>query len=484
MPGVSTPVPAALAALAAARPDAAAVTDQTGTLTRGELERDANRLARCYLEHGVALGDVVTIALPSDRSLVTAVVAAWKVGATPQAVSPTMPPRELEAIVTVSRPALVVGVDLEPAIPSLASLSELGSWSADPLPAVTSPAWKAPVSGGSSGLPKVIVSTTPAEVERLLPLAGVLRMRPDDVVLAPAPLHHNGPFLFGLSALLLGGHLVLPGRFDALRTLQLVEAHSVGWAYLVPTMMSRISKLTRKERSAHDLSSLHTVFHMAAPCPPWLKREWLAWLGPDRVWELYAGTEAQAVTLISGTEWLEHVGSVGRPLVGEIVVLDHDGSPAPAGQVGEIWMRPSDGPTYRYLGAEPKRRDDGWESLGDLGWFDQDGYLYLADRLADMVLVGGVNVYPAEVEAALDEHPQVLSSCAIGLPDDDLGNRIHALVQIEGELSDEQLHAWCAERLTRHKVPRTFERVTTPLRDEAAKVRRSALRDARLQDAM
>jgi bile acid-coenzyme A ligase len=480
---MSTPVPAALAALAAARPDAPAVTDQAGTLTRGELEREANRLARCYLEHGVEIGDVVTIALPSDRALVTAVVAAWKVGATPQVVSPTMPRRELEAVIDVSSPALVVGVDLEPVFPSLASLPEPGSWSADPLPAVISPAWKAPVSGGSSGLPKVIVSTTPAEVERIVPLAGVLRMRADDVVLAPAPLHHNGPFLFGFSSLMLGSHLVLPGRFDALRTLQLVQQHSVGWAYLVPTMMSRISKLTAEERSAHDLSSLHTVFHMAAPCPEWVKRDWLRWLGPDRVWELYAGTEAQAATVISGTEWLEHVGSVGRPLVGEITVLDDHGSPLPAGEVGEIWMRPNDGPTYRYLGAEPKRREDGWESLGDLGWFDKDGYLYLADRLADMVLVGGVNVYPAEVEAVLDEHPQVLSSCAIGLPDDDLGNRVHALVQVSGDVTDEQLQAWCSDRLARYKVPRTFERVTAPLRDDAAKVRRPALRDARLQAA-
>lgn len=477
---MSTPVPVALAALAEERPDAPAVTDHAGTITRAQLEQDATRLAHRYLDLGVQVGDVVTIALPSDRSLVTAAIAAWKVGATPQPVAPTMPARELHTVVAVTGPALVVGTDLGPDVASLPVLPDLAAWPDDPLPPVTSPSWKAPVSGGSSGQPKVIVSTTPAELERLVPLAGVLRLRGDDVVLVPAPLHHNGPFLFGLSGLLLGAHLVLPGRFDALRTLQLIEQHRVGWAYLVPTMMSRISKLSAAERAAHDLSSLHTVFHMAAPCSPWLKRDWLAWLGPDRVWELYAGTEAQAATVISGTEWLEHVGSVGRPLVGEITVLDESGSPVPPGQVGEVWMRSSDGPTYRYLGAEPRRRDGDWESLGDLGWFDSDGYLYLADRLADMVLVGGVNVYPAEVEAALDEHPQVLSSCVIGLPDDDLGNRVHALVQVVGELTDEQLRSWCGERLTRYKVPRSFERVTAPLRDDAAKVRRPALRAARL----
>jgi bile acid-coenzyme A ligase len=247
--------------------------------------------------------------------------------------------------------------------------------------------------------------------------------------------------------------------------------------------MSRIAKLPADVIERADVSSLHTVFHMAAPCPDWLKRWWIDWLGPQAVWELYAGTEVQAITVINGAEWLVRPGSVGRPIVGVIAVLREDGTPAGPGEVGEVWMRVDPtAPTYRYLGGEAKARD-GWESLGDLGSMDADGYLYLADRLTDMVLVGGVNVYPAEVEAALDAHPLVASSCVIGLPDDDVGNTLHAIVQTSGDVTDDELHAFLADRLAPHKRPRAFERVDAPLRDEAGKVRRSALRAERLTAA-
>ena len=175
--------------------------------------------------------------------------------------------------------------------------------------------------------------------------------------------------------------------------------------YAVPTMMQRIWKLPEDERTRYDLSSLDVVFHLAAPCPDWLKRAWIEWLGPEKVWELYAGTEAQAVTVIKGDEWLEHPGSVGRPIVGEMKILDPDGNELPPGEQGEVFMRPPEGvTTYRYIGAEAKSLD-GWESLGDMGWMDEDGYLYLGDRTADMILSGGANIYPAEIEAALDAHP-------------------------------------------------------------------------------
>src|SRR5205823_23952 len=161
--------------------------------------------------------------------------------------------------------------------------------------------------------------------------------------------------------------------------------------------------------------------HLAAPCPRWLKQEWIDWLGAERIWEGYGGTEGQAGTLISGPEWLSHPGSVGRTAFGEIRIVDADGNQVPAGQVGEIVMRATG---YHYVGAEPRLIGE-WESLGDLGWMDDDGYLYIADRSQDLILVGGSNVYPAEVEAALEEHPDVLSSAVIGLPDDDLGEAVH-----------------------------------------------------------
>jgi len=188
------------------------------------------------------------------------------------------------------------------------------------------------------------------------------------------------------------------------------------------------------------------------------------------------------MTVITGTEWLNHRGSVGRPVIGEIQTRDFDGSPVPAGEVGEIWMRrgPGASPPYRYIGATARSAPDGWESLGDIGYLDADGYVYVTDRLADMILVGGANVYPAEIEAALDEHPAVQSCCVIGLPDDDLGNIPYAIVELSGPVSDQDLMTHLRQRLAPYKVPRVIERATVPLRDDAGKVRRSALRAERI----
>jgi bile acid-coenzyme A ligase len=219
--------------------------------------------------------------------------------------------------------------------------------------------------------------------------------------------------------------------------------------------------------------------HMAAPCPRWLKEAWIGWLGAERIHELYGGTEGLSATWITGTEWLAHPGSVGRPLPGgRMKVVDEKGCEAPPGVVGEIYMMADGGPatTYHYIGAEPKSLD-GWESLGDMGWMDAEGYVYLTDRKADMILRGGANVYPAEVEAAIDSHPRVRSSAVIGLPDDDLGQRVHAIVDAPEGVSVEELRAHLGERLVRYKIPQSFEFVSDPLRDDAGKVRRSALRE-------
>ncbi len=203
---------------------------------------------------------------------------------------------------------------------------------------------------------------------------------------------------------------------------------------------------------------------------------------PAPVVELYAATEAQAVTVIDGEEWLAHRGSVGRPLVGEISVRDDAGRELPAGEVGELWMRrsPEEAGPYRYLGAEPRESEGGWQSVGDMGHVDAEGYVFLADRVADLILVGGSNVYPAEVEAALDEHAAVLSSCVIGLPDPEYGEMVHAIVQTAAPLTDEELLVHLRERLVGYKLPRSFERVEHPLRDDAGKVRRASLRADRM----
>lgn len=466
--------------LARRDPDRLAVLDEEGTLTRQQLDLSTNALARAYAELGVSAGRMVTIALPNGRAFVQACVAVWKLGATPQPVSARLPPAELAAVIELADPVLVVGAEIAGRTCVGADYGASGDDS--PLPDVVSLEWKAPTSGGSTGRPKLIVATVPGVFDPDEPAVPYLRC--DDVQLVPGPLFHNGPFLYCFRGLFCGHTVVLLRRFDAERALAQIQAHRVGFALVVPTMMQRIWRLDG--RSQYDVSSLRTVLHLGAPCPPWLKRAWLEWLGPDRVLELYAGTEGNGITLISGDEWLEHPGSVGRPVLGSAVrVLRPDGSDCAAGEIGEVFLMPADGPgtTYRYVGATA-RSVDGWETLGDLGHLDDEGYLYLADRSADLILSGGSNVYPAEVEAALDSHPAVRSSCVIGLPDDDLGERVHALVDATAPVTPAELQAHVAARLVRYKVPRTVELVDGPLRDDAGKLRRSALRAERVDAAV
>jgi bile acid-coenzyme A ligase len=480
-----TPLGVVLQRLAEAAPGRAAVTCSGITRTRAELDARTNRLARAYQTLGVTRDSFVTIGLPNGLEFYEAAVAAWKAGATPQPISSRLPSVERRAIIELANPSLVVGVDPGEA-PGRATVPEAfepdASISAEPLPPVIAASFKAPTSGGSTGRPKLIVATQPAAWEPLEGFAGLLRIPRDGVHLVTGPLYHNGPFTTSLLALLAGNHLVVMPRFDASVVLALVAEHRVDWMYAVPTMMHRIWRLPERERARYDVSSLRCVFHMAAPCPPWLKQAWIGWLGGDVILELYGGTEAQAMTVITGTEWLAHRGSVGRPVLGEMIVLDADGKERPAGEVGEIWMRrgPDAAASYRYVGATAKSRPGGWESLGDMGWKDADGYIYLSDRDTDMILVGGANVYPAEIEAALDEHPRIASSCVIGLPDEEYGNRVHAIVQAAGTVELSDLEKFLAERLVRYKVPRTYELVTEPLRGDDGKVRRSALRAARL----
>ncbi|MCU4183572.1 AMP-binding protein [Acidiferrimicrobium sp. IK] len=467
--------------LAAEEPGRPAVIAGEQVLTRGELARRSNRLARAFAHAGVTQGSMVTIGLPNGAAFYEAVVAAWKLGAVPQPVSYRLPPAELAALIDIADPALVVGLDPGQARPWWPAGQEPDAGIDDgPLPPAIPPSWKAPTSGGSTGRPKLIVSTAAGTVDKVVVSAPALRLERDDTFLCTGPLYHNGPFMYSLLALLLGGTVVVMGRFDASASLELVERHRVTYMYLVPTMMSRILRLPEAERLGRDMSSLRVAYHLAAPCPPHVKQAWIDWLGPERIWELYAGTEAQSATVISGTEWLAHPGSVGRPVFGEMRICDVTGTPLPPGEVGDVWMRTASGkPSYRYVGASATEHD-GWETLGDVGWMDEDGYLYLADRRSDMILVGGANVYPAEIEAALLEHPSVTSACVIGLPDDDYGNVVHAILELSEPVSDEDLRAHLAVSVAPYKIPRTFERSDVPLRDDAGKVRRGALRAERL----
>lgn len=476
-----------MAELAAVEPRRAAVTDDHRTVSRAELDELATRTAFALRDdYGVESGGTVVIALDNSIEHIATTIACWKLGATPLPLSARVPARELEAIVELADPRVVVG----------AGRGSFGDhpcishrWSPptprrDAMPldpdAVSNP-WKALPSGGSTGRPKLILTPQPSHSDDAAPSPLLLSF--DGCMVMPGPLSHNGPFVWATAALVSGNHLVVTSRFDAERTLELVERHAADVLYLVPTMMQRIMRLGDEQRLAFDLSSLGRVWHLGAPCAPWLKERWIEWLGPETIVELYAGTEAQVATVISGVEWLEHRGSVGRPVSGEIKIVDVDGTQLSPGEVGEVFLRNADPtrPSYRYVGAEARSLDDHWESLGDMGWLDDDGYLYLTDRSTDMILVGGANVYPAEVEAAVDEHPAVSSSAVIGLPDDDLGNRVHAIVHAPEGVDERSLVEHLDDRLVGYKRPRTFEFVDTPVRDDAGKVRRRALRDARLE---
>ncbi|MFZ0252096.1 MAG: AMP-binding protein [Acidimicrobiales bacterium] len=471
-----------LTALAEEDPGRRAITCGEQGITRSEIESRANRLARDLAAGGAGEGDMVTIALPNSIEWFVAFAASWKIGAIPQPVSASLPARELEAILELANPSVVIGVPAEltgerRTLPR--GYQPDPGLSDDPLPDITSPAWKAPTSGGSTGRPKLIVSGDPAACD---PEAPPLFGKTNGCMVVPAPLYHNGPIVWSCSAWLAGSHVVVLPRFDAEATLEAIERYRADTVYLVPTMMKRIWRLPADLRSSYDLSSLQSVWHLAEPCPPWLKQVWIDWLGAERIFELYAGTEAQAATIITGTEWLAHRGSVGRPTPGTVMICDRDGIELAAGQEGEVWLRTArERPTYRYIGASARRREGGWESLGDMGWLDEDNYLYLGDRLEDMILTGGANVYPAEVEAALQEHPGVRSVAVVGLPDEDRGNIVHAIVEADpAAVPPEVLRSFVSERVARYKVPRSIEYTDQPLRNEAGKLRRSALRAARV----
>ena len=472
-----------LAEFASARPHEECLAFDEERLTWRELELRSNRLARSLKASGVKARDFVMIALKNEPLFIVATFACWKVGATPSVVSYRLTDKEFISITELLKPSALVlseqiNWDGQPP-----RVKEDASQSSAPLEldeTMVSQPWKAMTSGGSTGRPKVIVLSAPP---LFVPEVSRMDLPENGVVLCPGPLYHNAPFTVTIFALLRGNKVVVMKRFDAAQTLEHMERHRVNWVLLVPTMMHRIWKLGMERLATCDLSSLKTVMHMAAACPVWLKQNFIDWLGPERVLELYGGTEGIGVTIINGREWLAHRGSVGKPYQ-ETRIYDENGAVLPAGEVGEIYFRKYEGePIYKYLGAEPKQREI-WESLGDMGYLDEEGYLYIVDRRTDMIVSGGVNIYPAEVEAAIESHSAVVGAVAIGLPDEDLGNRVHALVQVGEGVSTkslrEELLAHLEGELTKPKWPRSFEFVTEALRDDAGKVRRSQLRQERL----
>jgi bile acid-coenzyme A ligase len=365
----------------------------------------------------------------------------------------------------------------------------------DEVVAVQDPGWqladaqpgKAICSGGSTGVPKLIFDPLPwgnpgavvgtADGHALEQVARIIGFRPGQTQLVSGPLYHNAPFGWGYWGLFFGHHLVVLERFTPEVFVDCVERYAVNFMFAVPTMMVRVMRLAGV--ADRDWSSVESLFHGAASCPRWLKKQWMDLLGPSRVNELYGATEAIGASAIKGDEWLKHEGSVGRPLGCDLRILDDDQHEVAAGTVGMIYMRPHySGPTYEYRGSDPApSTSDGFITAGDFGRVDDEGYLYLADRRVDLIISGGANIYPAEVEEALLEHPEVIDVAVIGLPHPDWGQTVHAVVQLldDSSLTVEALSDFMRGQLAAYKLPKTYETVARIPRDEAGKLRRSAL---------
>jgi bile acid-coenzyme A ligase len=472
--------------LATAAPDLPMLSCGPRTVTRREFEEQTNQLARALHAAGVRKGDTLAIALPNGMEVVHAIFAGLKIGATLLPISPKLPSIERHAILELARPALVIGVPAEAALPfpvlDQTELLDPSHHSSEPLEedAISEPS-RGIMSGGSTGRPKIILMRDAGVIDPSSPPG--MRIEPGETVLIPGPLYHGMPFAYTYRTLLSGGHVVLLERFDATECLAAVNRYEVQILAVVPTMMNRIWDLGEATRNSFNLGSLRMIVHSASSCPAWLKERWIDWLGPERIHEFYGSAERIGFTWITGTEWLAHKGSVGRAYDSKIRIIGEDGRDLPHGEVGEIFMRHNlgVGSTYRYIGADPLRQHDGFETVGDMGWLDEEGYLFIADRRVDMIVSGGANVFPAEVEAALERHPLINDCAVIGLPDADLVNRVHAIIHATGQTDAKDLRNWLRDYLAAYKIPRSFEFVNEPLRDEAGKLRRAQLRKSRLE---
>ncbi len=470
VPNDGAPLSVLLAAQAERAPDAPAITFPDSVIARAELEAASNRKSRQLAALGVGLDDVVVLGLPNSLLFYECALALWKLGATPLHVSWKLTRHEFAEIVALAKPKLVIA----PGAPACAPAS---SFDSTPPPVVVGKCWKIATSGGSTGRPKLIVDPKGAVwgMEKY-----GLRRGPDETIINPAPLSHSAPFVQMICGLWEGAHVIEMGRFDPEVYLALTERYRATWAYLVPTMMTRLAALPEAVRAKYDISSIRTLLHMASICPQWVKRAWIDWIGPEAVWEVYGGTERLGSTVIGGADWLKHPGSVGLPRPGiELRIFDEAGEDVPVGEVGEIYFRQPGGPqaTFSYIGAAPRQRED-WASFGDMGWLDQEGFLYLADRRTDLIISGGVNIYPAEIEGRIDALDGVIDSVVIGAHDDDLGQRVHAFVHLRAgkNWSAQAMKDALADSLETHKIPRDITFVDENVRDEAGKVRRSAWR--------
>ncbi len=360
-----------------------------------------------------------------------------------------------------------------------------GAWDAalDRADPIAGP-WCAPTfsafTSGTTGRPRAVERTAALSSEASLAgLAAMWELRPDDVYLACSPLYHAAN-AYAFATLFQGGVVVVMDRWDAREWLRLVDEQRVTTCFMVPAFFIRLLELAPADWEGRDTSSLRLVLHAAAPCPVPVKRRIMAALPHTEIWEFYGATEGGA-TRISPGDWRRHPGSVGTPWPGvEIRILDADGHALPAGQVGTIYIRPAGGTTFAYHNDPEKTRSawrDGAFTVGDVGYLDDDGFLFVTDRGADMVLRGGVNIYPAEIETVLHGHPAVVDCAVFGVPDPALGEELRALVEVRSPTAAEDLRQYCRQHLADFKCPRSVEIVDELPRDSTGKVVKRRLRD-------
>jgi long-chain acyl-CoA synthetase len=344
-------------------------------------------------------------------------------------------------------------------------------------------------SSGTTGQPKGILRALPeaSPGEPLLAVqfvSALFGFRAGMTYLNPAPLYHSAPAASVSAALRLGATTVVMEHFDPEQWLALVERYRVTHCQMVPVMFSRLLRLPAEVRSRYDTSSLECIVHAAAPCPVHVKQAMIDWLGPI-ITEYYAATEANGFTFCDSAQWLAHPGTVGRPRLGELLILDEEGNQCPVGVDGTIWFRGATAFEYFEdpLKTAESRRDGGMTStVGDVGHLDAEDYLYLTDRKTFMIISGGVNIYPQETENVLSAHPAVLDVAVIGIPNDDLGEEVKAVVQLADPASagpelSQELIGYCRDRLAHFKCPKSVDFVAELPRSETGKLYKRKLRD-------
>jgi long-chain acyl-CoA synthetase len=489
-------------------PEAPAIASPAGDRSFAELNERANRLARALRARGLAAGDGIALVCSNRPEFAETAVAALRTGLRLTTVNWHLTADEIAYIVNDCEARALVGdarfadalAPAAAACPGLRARLAVGGaiegFEAfeDALAAERGDDLDDPVLGttmlytsGTTGRPKGVHRPRVRAGPAARRIAELVAYRPgEDLHLCTGPLYHAAPLAFSLSGpLTAGAGVVMMDGWDAARALDLVERHRVTHTHMVPTMFHRLLALPESRRAGRDLSSLRMILHGAAPCPVAVKQRLMEWLGPI-VYEYYAATEGFGA-FVAPEEWLAHPGTVGRPEPGAVRVLDEDGRPLPPGEVGRLYLHaPGDDRFTYYKDADKTGRayDASGEyfTLGDMGYLDEDGFLYLCDRSADVIISGGVNVYPAEVDAVLLEHPAVADAATIGVPDEEWGESVRSVVELRPgheptpALADE-LVAFCRGRLAHFKCPRAVEFSEALPRHDTGKIYRRLLRD-------